>query len=78
MYVLVRKKQDLLSKSLERSTRGIVTDARQRKPLLFKQTLRSRFALSRVYKSWLFQTIKRVFLDCLQPAVFCMDHFHDR
>ena len=41
MYVLVRKKQDLLSKSLERSTRGIVTDAQQRKPLLFKQTLRA-------------------------------------
>ena len=61
MYVLVRKKYDLLSESLERSTRGTVTKTRQRKPLLFKQTLRSRFTSSRVYKSCLFQTIRESF-----------------
>ena len=51
--------------------RGIVTNERQRKegkPLLFKQTLRSRLTILRVSKSCLFQTFKKVFLDCLQPA----------
>ena len=56
---------------LERSMHGMVTNARQRKegkPLLFKQTLRSRLTILRVFKSCLFQTFKKVFLDCLQPA----------
>ena len=58
---------------------GII--ARQRKPLLLKQTLtslRSRSTLSRVYKPCLFQAINRVFLDCLQPAFFRIDHFSAR
>ena len=49
----------------------MVTNARQRKegnPLLFKQTLRSRLTILRVFESCLFQTFKKVFLDCLQPA----------
>ena len=51
--------------------RGIVTNAQQRKEgksLLFKQTLRSRLTILRVSKSCLFQTFKKVFLACLQPA----------
>ena len=50
---------------------GMVTNARrgkEGKPLLFKQTLRSRLTTLRVFKSCLFQTFKKVFLDCLQPA----------
>ena len=49
----------------------MVTNARQGKkgkPLLFKQTLRSRLTILRVFKSYLFQTFQKVFLDCLQPA----------
>ena len=56
---------------LERSMCGMVTNARrgkEGKPLLFKQTLRSRLTTLRVFKSCLFQTFKKVFLDCLQPA----------
>ena len=37
--------------SLERSTRGIVTNARQRKPLLFKQTLRTSKVTSHIITS---------------------------
>ena len=56
---------------LERSMCSMVTNARrgkEGKPLLFKQTLRSRLTTLRVFKSCLFQTFKKVFLDCLQPA----------
>ena len=56
---------------------GMVTNARQEKegkPLLFKQTLRSRLTRLRVFKSCLFQTFKKVFLDCfaarLRPKLF--------
>ena len=46
LQIYVAEKSDSLSKSLERSTRSIVTNARQRKALLFKQTLRSRLTTS--------------------------------
>ena len=46
LQIYVAEKSDSLSKSLERSTRSIVTNARQRKPLLFEQTLRSRLTTS--------------------------------
>ena len=46
LQIYVAEKSDSLSKSLERSTRSIVTNARQRKPVLFKQTLRSRLTTS--------------------------------